>query len=314
MNPTNWWPGIIALATAMVGATAYLLLSLRRAKPAGAGEDLEKQQAELEAQYQSIIHQLRELKAEQHHLSPEAYQSQRAELERRAADALRARDARALQARPGTMPAPATAAAAAAGTGFLARHPELKGAFWGGGVVAFFGLLGVLLFREGKPEEGTMDRGKPMQAQGPGQGADRGDDMPRALEHVREHPEDAEGAALVAHELIRRQDWQQAFQVTERALGADPFHVENRIHRAMLKVVRGDPAGEAELQHLADTYPGSQEALLFLATATMQAGDKARALDALERYVAVAPPEEQSIEIYQAMAEFRRELGRPPAP
>jgi cytochrome c-type biogenesis protein CcmH/NrfG len=82
----------------------------------------------------------------------------------------------------------------------------------------------------------------------------------------------------------------------------------------VLKTVRGDPAGEAELKHLADTYPGAQEALLFLASARAQDGDKATALDALERYVTVAPPEEQSIELYQAMAQFRRDLGRPPAP
>jgi len=314
-NATHWLPGILAMAVALAAAAVYVALVLSRSRPAGQAAEAGKKKAELEARYRTAIDQLRELKAEQHHLSKEAYESQRAELERKAAEALRAKEAHeGAPPAPGAVPAPAEKAAA--GTGLLARHPEWKGALWGGGVVAFFGLLGFLLFREGKPAEPQGEGGMrgPMQSQqGQGPQGGGGDELEQALEHVREHPEDVESASMVAHELIRRQEWEQASQITERALGADPFHVENRIHRAVLKSVRGDPAAAVDLQHLADTYPGSQEALLFLASLTARS-DKARALDALERYVSVAPPEEQSVEIYQAMAQFRRELGRPPAP
>ncbi|HYV48020.1 MAG TPA: hypothetical protein VFA20_24335 [Myxococcaceae bacterium] len=305
---TNWLPGILALGAALAVAAGYVFLSLRKAAPAGKQEEARKRSADLDAQYQAAILQLRELKAEQPKLAPEVYEAQRAELEKRAADALRARETQA----PAT-PAPTATAAAAPAKGFFAQHPQMVGALWGGGVVAFFAVLGVLLFSQEKPkvDDGSMPRG-PMQAQGGAQ--EGGDGLAQAMEHLREHPEDVDTAAQVGHELIGRQEWVQAAEVTVRALGADPFHVENRIHRAMIKAQRGDPAGEAELQHLADTYPGAQEALLFLASVQAQAGDKAKALENLERYVAVAPPEEQSLELYQAMAQFRRELGRPPAP
>jgi tetratricopeptide (TPR) repeat protein len=311
MNGTDWLPGILTLTAALALAAGYVFFSLRRAKPAGQQEEAQKRSAELDARYQTAIQQLRELKAEQSKLTPEAYEAQRAELEKRAADALRAKETQA----PSPAPAQAAVAAATAPKGFFARHPQLVGAMWGGGVVAFFGVLGILLFKEAKPKsEGPMERGPMQQAQGGGPQESGGDELAQAMERLREHPEDADTAAMVGHELIRRQEWVQAAEITARALGADPFHVENRIHRAVMKTQRGDPAGEAELQHLADTYPGAQEALLFLASAQAQAGDKAKALENLERYVSVAPPEEQSIELYQAMAQFRRELGRPPAP
>jgi len=307
VNGTNWLPGILALGAALVVAAGYVFLSLRRTAPAGKQEEARKRAADLDAQYQATILQLRELKAEQPKLTPEAYEAQRAELEKRAADALRAKETQ-------PAPAPAPAATAAAPKGFFAQHPQMVGALWGGGVVAFFAVLGLLLFSQEKPKvDDGMPRG-PMQSQAaaPPQGGD--DELAQAMEHLREHPEDADTAATVGHELLRRQEWVQAAEVTVRALGADPFHVENRIHRAWMKAQRGDPAGETELQHLADTYPGAQEALLFLASVHAQAGNKAKALDNLERFVSAAPPEEQSIELYQAMAQFRRELGRPPAP
>jgi len=303
LNATNWLPGLLALGGALVVAAGYVLLSLRRAAPAGTQEEARKRASDLDAQYQTAILQLRELKAEQPKLTPEAYEAQRAELEKRAADALRAKETQA----PPPAPAPA---AAAAPKGFFARNPQLVGAFWGGGVVAFFAVLGLLLFNQEKPKvgEGPMTRG-PMQAQPQG-----GDDLEQAMEHLRQHPDDADTAAQVFHELLGRREWVQAAEVTARALGADPFHVENRIHRALIQAQQGNRTGEAELQHLADTYPGAEEALLILASVQAQAGDKARALENLERYVTVAPPEEQSIELYQTMAQLRRDLGRPPAP
>lgn len=313
MNATNWLPGLLALGAALVVAAGYVFLSLRKAAPAGKQEEARKRAAELDAQYQTTIRQLRELKAEQPKLTPEAYEAQRAELEKRAADVLRAKETQATPApAPAATQAATAAAAAGAPKGFFAQHPQMVGALWGGGVVAFFAVLGVLLFTQAKPQ---ADGGGPMQqAQGDGQPQQGADELEQAMEHLREHPEDADTAAMVGHELLRRQDWAQAAEVTARALGADPFNVENRIHRAAIKAQRGDPAAQAELQHLADTYPGAQEALLFLASVQAQAGSKAKALDDLERYVTVAPPEEQSIELYQAMAQFRRELGLPPAP
>lgn len=320
-EPTNWTPGLAVLGVALMMAATYVALTLRKSKPAAPASDAQKHAGELDARYRSIIDQLRELKAEKHHLDPAAYEAQRADLEKRAADALRARETgAAAAAASATGPSPAAAPAgkaAAAPGGFFGRHPEWKGAIWGGGVVAFFGVLGVLLFQEQKPADQSMSQPGPMQsqqgqAQAPSESG--GNDLDRAMEYLQEHPENTEAAAEVGHWLIGRQEWDHASQVTERALGIDPFHVENRIHRAYLRAERGDPAGAQELQHLADTYPASNEALLFLADDRERAGDLAGALDLLERYVSVAPPSEQWMELYQAMARYRRELGQPPAP
>jgi tetratricopeptide (TPR) repeat protein len=324
MNPTtDWLPGLIVLGTALLTAAAFV--ALRRWKPAPA-DPADARRHALEAEYRSAIAQLKELGAEKHHMDPTAFEAERAVLEKRAADALRAMEAGAGGSKkPAEAPGAGAGAAAVAGgsgsaapAGFFGRHPEWKGALWGGGTVAFFGLLGFLLFREQKPAEPTMGGGQMAgaQAQGSaGAGAAAGEDeeFRRALEQAQRHPEDTDTTSMVAHELIRRQEWEQAQEITERTLGADPFHVENRIHRAVLRSVRGDhDAAALELEHLANTYPGSHEALLFLAALASRAGQKAQALEALERYVQVAPPQEQSPQMYQAITQLRAETGQAP--
>lgn len=312
MNPpTDWVPGLIVLATAVL--TGAIFLALRRWKPAPGGP-VESRLQTLEAEYRSAIDQLKALSAEKHRMDPAAFEAERASLEKRAADVLRARETGG-KATPASGSGAATAAAKAGGAapaGFFGRHPEWKGALWGGGTVAFFGLLGFLLFREQKPAPPPMGQGAGAQAQG-GAASEEDGEFQRALDQARRHPEDTDTSSMVVHELIRRQEWEEALAVTERTLGADPFHLENRIHRAMLRAVRGDPdAASLELQHLADTYPGSHEALLFLASLAARAGQKAQALEALERYLQVASPSEVSPQMYNAIAQLRAEVGQPP--
>lgn len=298
MTGTDWVPGLIVLGAGLAVGALFVIRTLFRSTPTPTASDV------AEAQYRAAIDQLKELKADQHHLEPAAFAAQRAELEQRAAAALRAKETRTVAATP---TAPATPKPPP--TGWFARHPELKGAAWGGGVVAFFALLFALLVREQKPSPPEM-RAQP-EAQAPA----RPDELTMALDHVRSHPDDVEAAAVAGHELIRRQRWSEARQVTERALGFAPFSVEHRIHRAVLMAVDGDPQGAITLlQRLADTYVGSHEALLFVASMVGDFGDKARALDALEHYARVAPLSEQSPQVYEAMAELRSQLQSPKPP
>jgi tetratricopeptide (TPR) repeat protein len=126
---------------------------------------------------------------------------------------------------------------------------------------------------------------------------------------VRGDPGDVETSAHVVHELIRRQDYDEARMLTERSLGVDPFQSEARTHRAFLLAVGGDERGSArELQHLAWLYPNSSEALLFLGLVRMRSGDNRGAIDAFERFLAEAPADEQAPQMRAELTSLLQQL------
>ncbi|MBM7117439.1 tetratricopeptide repeat protein [Archangium primigenium] len=309
MNPaTNWTPGLIVLAVGFVAAALFLLSQRRKGAEAaprsGALDDLERR-------YQSLIEQLKELAAEKHTLPAERYEAERSRLEREAALALRARDE---QLKKGAdVPAPVARPQA---PGFL--PPQLKGALWGGGTVLFFGVLGYTLVSEqharGENEAATGRTPPGMAANGPAgaPAAPSGDsELEQTMQRLRDNPGDLDAASLLSHELIRRQMYEEAERVTLRGLAVDPFHVELRVHQSVLRAVRGDEAGaEAELTRLADTYPDAQEGLLFMGALAMKQGDKAKALDAFERFAVEVPSNLHPPPLLAAIQQLRGELGR----
>lgn len=318
MNQTNWLPGIIVLAGGLLLAVVYLFASRKQAAKPRDGV-LE----ELERRAQMLIEQLRELSADRHHLTDEQFAAEKARLELEAAAALRARDEHTATvakkaAAAAERPAAAAAKAAAAPTGFFGRHPELKGALWGGGVVLFFVVMGLLL-SQSTQERGENDSitGKdPSEAAGTrgmaqdGPATDEEQMIRAAIDEVKKNPENVEAAAEVGHALIWRQRWDDAASLTERALATDPFHIETRIHRAALEASRGNPEGAIQkLQHLADTFPDAYEALLFIGMISMQGGDNARALESFERYAAETPASEQPPQLMDGIAILREKLG-----
>lgn len=306
MTRTDWLPGVVVLLLGL-GAALLLVLLRRRSTALPASADA-TEEAGLRAA--RIIEQLRELEVDQHQLSPEAYEREHARLERLAADALRQRDearaaapAKKVKAQPAPVP-----------SGFFGRHPQLQGALWGAGAVIFFGALGLWLSREARPRSegegatGTAGRGEAPAAPGSEDPA-----FAAALARVRENPGDVVTSARVVHELLRREDLGEARALTERSLGVDPFFTEARIHRAFLRALGGDePSAAKELDHLARLYPHSYEALLFLGLVRMRSGDNSGALDAFERFLAEAPPEEQPPQMRAAIAQMRQQLGRSP--
>jgi len=310
---TNWIPGLVVLAGGAVSAGAYLMLNRRPgARPGPKAED--PAAADLEIRAGQLIEELRELELNRHQLTPERLAEERGRLEREAAAALRARDERLKVAkaapptggRPGKPkkgePAPAPA-------GFFGRHPELKGALWGAGAVAFIALAGLWLVENQKPPRDAGGMGDEQQAAQP---AEDDAEFQDALARARQDPQDVDLGASVVHELIQRQEYAEADALTERALGIDPFHLENRVHRAVLKAARGDAkAALADLQHLADTYPNANEAVLFTGALAMQLGDKQLALDALERFAARARPDERPAQLLDTIRSLRAELGAP---
>ena len=311
--PTNWLPGLIVLAVGCIAAAFYLFLQRGKALPEPKGtparrpEELE----DLDRRYQSLIEQLKELAADKHGLAPERYTQERSRLELEAAAALRARDE--FLKNPTTARTPAPVAAAS----WLS--PQLKGALWGGGIVLFFCTLGYLLVSEqhsrGEQQAATgrVPPGMNASADGDAQAQQpRADpDLEEAWDRFKNNPSDLEAAAVLSHELIRRQMYEDAERITLRGLALDPFYVELRVHQGVLRAVRGDEAGaEQQLRMLADLYPDAQEGMLFLGALEMRQGDKAKALEAFERFAVEVPSNLHPPPLLGAIQQLRSELGR----
>ncbi len=310
MSGTNWLPGLLVLLLGVVAGVLFVLLSRKGHKPAQAGTDPVLD--DLEQRYQMLIGQLKELVADKHLLPQEQFDSERSRLEREAAAVLKAKDdhlrgvkheaekAAARQARQ-------QKAAEAAAQTFLGRNPALKGALVGGGVVGFFALLFALLGQESKLRtDEPMTGGPPQKQEQPG----RDEKLEALVDKLKRNSDDIEVLAEVAHELIRRQAFDDAESLVNQALGMDPHHVETRIHHAVILAVDGDGATALhQLEHLARTYAGAHEALLFAGVLSMQMGDKGRALRNFERFLSEAPPAEVPPGLREGIVKLRQEVG-----
>jgi tetratricopeptide (TPR) repeat protein len=307
MNPTNWVPGLIVLAVGVAMALLFLLAGRKR--PAGPARD--PKLADLDQRVQILLDQLRELDVERHELGG-AYVAEKARLEAAAAAALKERDLRA-HARPrASLAAPAVDRADDAGRAppFFARHPQLKGAAWGAGVVLFFVAVAFVLTREQRDRgAGEITGAAPPGAASMPRQSEADREFERAVASAKEDPTDLERASFVSHELLRELRYDEAAEITRRALAASPFHVELRIHHAVLRGTGGDvQSAMQELERLA-RYPEAYEALLFRGALAMQVGSSAVALESFERYVAEAPPEMHPPQLATAIALLRGKLN-----
>ncbi len=309
MTRTDWLPGLLALGLGLVAAMVLLFASRRRASAAPgegrrAGAAKTAEEADLRAA--RLLDQLRELEVDRHQLSEEAYLRESSRLEQLAADALRARDqAHSSAAKPRRTEAAAPTAPPA---GFFGRHPQLVGAFWGAGLVAFFGVLALWLTNDAKPRTGgEVATGTVGRDEAPPAPEDPA--FTAALARVRDNPGDVETSAHVVHELIRRQEYEEAKELTERSLGVDPFQSEARVHHAFLLAVGGDePGAVKELQQLSQLYPNTSEAFLFLGMIRMRSGDNRGAAEAFDRFMAEAPPDENPPQMRAALTQLLRQL------
>ncbi len=315
IHETNWLPGALMIALGLAAA-AIALIFTRGRTALGAGRDVK--QADMEHRVAFLLEQLRALETERHKLGEERFAQDRAKLELEAAEALRERDAFAKEVAAASANAQAggaSVAAAAQPKGFLGRHPQLAGAIWGGGVVVFFAVLFFVLTSE------QFDRGDgeitgmrpPSQGQAaPMQQQPQEDPVFKAaLDRAEKNPGDTDASSFAVHELIRLQEFDKADKLTRQALATDPFHLETRIHRAVLRATQGQfDASIDELGKLAQLYPDSHEALLFRGALAMQSGKTEIALESFERFAAVAPKEEQPPQIQSAITLLRQRLGR----
>ena len=302
MNPTNWVPALIVLAMGVLMGVLFLLASRKRAAEGGRDPKL----ADLDQRVQTLVDQLRELEVERPALG-EAYAAEKARLEAAAVAAMKERDARAQVRAAGSVASAGRAVGEVARSrGFFARHPQLKGAAWGAGVVLFFVAVALVLTREQRDRgAGEITGATPPNA--PVSEEDR--EFESAVAAAKENPSDLERASFISHELLRDQRYDEADEIVRRALAADPFHVELRIHHAVVRATRGEVQWAIqELERLA-RYPEAHEALLFRGALAMQVGSSAVALESFERFVAEAPPETHPPQLANAISLLKQRLN-----
>ena len=311
MNPqhaTNWVPGLMVLGAGIAVALAYLFGSKGLKTDAPAPETLD----DFEARYQGLLAQLREHMASKHLLPPDEFAKEKTRLELAAAEVLRTRDGKKhedtkKQARQEKL-------AAAAPATFAAKNPGLMGALIGGAVVAFFAVLGWQL------TQASSERTDGMQATGmvPPGGGSGPMQQPKAdakLEQlagrVQSNPSDVDAVADLAVYLLRRQAFEEARPLIDRATFLDPFHPKGRVGRAVVRALEGDLRGSInDLEGLAARYPEAYDARMFAGMLSMEDNDQRRALMNLELYVALAPASEQPPMMRMAVGQLRQELDQ----
>ncbi len=311
-HDTNWMPGLIVLGAGLVAALIFLFSSRKRVAPTPPPSNA----ADLESRYQGLLGQLKEHQANKHLVTAADWDREQSRLEQLAAATLRERDgvkheelkaeARAQKIAPQT---PAQAAA-------MAQNQTLKGALWGAGVVLFFVALGYGLSHEStnRADGQTMTgRVPPGGMQGGQQQPEEDPALKRMMAQVQAQPDDVDVLADAAAELIRRQMFDDAAPLVQRATAIDPYHLKNRINRAVLEAVDGKTMqAMTELQHLGATYDDAYDAHLFAGMLAMDVKDLKTARSELTLYVNQAPPMTQPPMIRAAIAQIDQELAKKP--
>jgi hypothetical protein len=316
MNPehaaTNWLPGLMVLGAGFAIALAYLFGSKRLQSDAPKPETLD----DLDARYQSLLGELRQHVANKHLLPPDEFAKEKTRLEVAAAEILRTRDGKRHE--DVKKQARAEKAAAAAPT-LASKNPALMGALVGGAAVAFFALLGWQLTQSATERaEGMSATGMtpPGGGRGPMQQEPQTDPKLEALaSRVQANPDDIDAVTALSMHLIRRQAFDEARPLVDRATFLDPFHPKGRVGRAVLRALDGDLKGSMQdLEQLAGRYPDAYDARMFAGMLAMEDNDQRRALMNLEAYVTLAPADEQPPMMRMAVSQLKQQLAAPQQP
>ncbi len=306
MNPhvTNWTPGIIVLVAALGAAILFVLNSKRgAAKSTKAPEDLDER-------YNTLLGSLKEHAASKH-LMPEAeWQAEQTRLELAAAAVLREKAGAGHEATKVAARAEKLAKAQAANP----ANATLRGAVIGGGVVAFFALLGFVLTQQtsARVEGGEMTGANPNAAAGAPmqQRPDPQAEIDKLRRRAEASPDDIEALSQVAGELIKLQAFNDAFPIVTRASGIDPYHVQTRVWRAVMDAVDGRAEGAVtDLEHLGDSYEGAYKARLYAGLISLELEQPERALKQLELYLVEAPQSEQPPFIAMSVQRLKQQLA-----
>ena len=306
---TNWLPGQLVLAAALVMAAIYVLVTMRKKgaeSSTGAHDDLT-------AKYQSLVAELREHIANRHLLPADAWEAEKARLEQAAVAVLKTRET---TERHEALKAEARAEKRQAVVG---GGSTLKGVLIGAGGVGFFVLLGFLVTDATKPRTDGMtatgtvppNMGAPASNGAPAQ-PQEDPKLKAFFDAVQKQPDDVDALADLSLYLLRRQGFEEAKPFVLRATGIDPFHVRARVARTVLSAVEGAIApAQDELERLGTHYGEAYDAHLFAGLIAMDQNDQRRALQAFDRYFAVAPAGDTPPMMKMAVEQMRQQMQEP---
>lgn len=302
MNQTNWLPGIIVFVVGAVAAIAFLLSNRKLKTDAPAPETLD----DFDARYRSLLEQLKEHLANKHLLAADAFEAEKSRLEQAAADVLRARAGKASEV---TRQQARAEKLANAEPTFWSKHPALMGGLVGGGVVAFFVVLGFTLSKE------TTQKAEPPQQRQAAMRAQSDAKLEALAARVQESPDDIDAVTDLFIHLIRRQAFQEARPLVQRAMLLDPFHPRARVGQAVVRALEGDLRGAIDdLERLSARYPEAYDGFMFAGMLSLEDNDERRALKNLAAYVEFAPGTEQPPMMRVAVQQLRERLAGPPQP
>lgn len=101
--------------------------------------------------------------------------------------------------------------------------------------------------------------------------------------------------------------WMKAIEYYSRALAVDPKNADVRVDRAIAYHGNGqNDLAQAELKRVTKESPGHKNAWLNLGVVAREAGDRATAVRAWERYLELEPSGERSNQIRQELATLKQ--------
>jgi tetratricopeptide (TPR) repeat protein len=209
--------------------------------------------------------------------------------------------------RPKAVPVPARAKQVAAPPDRGSRRAWLGASL--GGALALAVAAGVLYAYQ--PASSLPEGHPPI---GEGAPLPTGDDpLSRTLALAKANPQDLDMAAFAAHELIRRERFDEADALIRSALAIDPNHLESRIHQAVADGKRGDKRlAIAKLRELgAVPDPLAAEAHLFRGALALEVDDRQAALESFEQFTLLTPEEHQPKQLQHILAALRGEAPPP---
>jgi cytochrome c-type biogenesis protein CcmH/NrfG len=286
----NWSVWGAPIAVLSVGIIVGLVLTLR-----SKGEARGDPAAEARAKKDSLVDQLRALRADRSKLSPAEFDSRWNRTLERAAQALR--DAENMALNPPPTPDPEAT-----------PHPVNWGRrlVWLLVCIGFFVGLGVTLktYSDERAEGGIMTGGSQVT------GATITQQIADLEEQVQADPSNIDPLNQLAHIAIQRGDLSGAMRWMDSARALDPDHIEVRTHMAILQASIGmTKQAEQALNEVLEIEPEFSKALFWSGVISLRSGDRETAILKLEAALNNASTREERVMTTQALAEARK----PPA-
>lgn len=279
---------VLPLVVLGVGLVAGLVLVI-----VSTGGGRRDSRAELQADKDSLVDQLRTLQANRSKLDPAQFESRWTALLDEAAAALRELDQAGEGEEIGAAPA------AGSGASRLSWPTVVVG-------VSFFALLGVGLVQYSAPrQEGGSVTGTDLTG-----AAERQAKLEAAEAVLLDNPDDLDALNVLTYDALQTGDLSAAMKWMDRCRKVDPDNPEVRTHLAILQLSIGMTAkAVSELDAALEAEPTMSKALFWRGLAALRSDQRPAAIGFMERALeGASTPEER-----QAATQGLMEARRPPA-